>query len=199
MPTIDRTIVPPPRIAPLEPPYPDAVGRQLERMMPAGVPPIALFRTFVKHLPMAEAMAGWGGYELSRRLSLSLRQRELVIDRTCARCGCQYEWGVHVAFFAERADLTPAQVTSLTHGDPDDPCWEDEQERAILRAVDQLHDTSTVDDRTWTALEQFLNEAQCMDLLLLCGWYHAVSFVANGTAVRPEDDAPRFVDVAPTP
>ena len=57
----------------MEPPYPEAIGRQLEQMMPAGVPPIALFRTFVKHLPMAEAMGGWGTYELSRRLSLSMR------------------------------------------------------------------------------------------------------------------------------
>ncbi|MFL6647240.1 MAG: hypothetical protein ACJ8KA_13575 [Sulfurifustis sp.] len=28
---------------------------------------------------------------------LSLRQREIVINRTCARCGFSYEWGVHVA------------------------------------------------------------------------------------------------------
>ncbi|HEV7760231.1 MAG TPA: hypothetical protein VGO78_14620 [Acidimicrobiales bacterium] len=32
-----------------------------------------------------------------------MRDREIVIDRTCARCGCQYEWGVHVAFFGDRA------------------------------------------------------------------------------------------------
>lgn len=181
----------------MAPPYPDDVGRQLERMMPAGVPAIGLFRTFVKNLPMTEAMAGWGGYELSRRLSLTMRQRELVIDRTCARCGCQYEWGVHVAFFAERVGLTPAQVTSLTHGGPDDPCWEDEGERALLRAVDQLHDTSTVDDTAWAALEGSLSEEQRLDLLLLCGWYHAISFVANGAGVAPEEGAPGFADVAP--
>jgi hypothetical protein len=29
---------------------------------------------------------------------VSLRHREIVIDRTCARCGCDYERGVHVAF-----------------------------------------------------------------------------------------------------
>ena len=74
--------------------------------MPPGVPPIALFRTFARNLPMTEAMPGWGSYELGRDLSLSMRDREIVIDRTCARCGCEYEWGVHVAFFAERAGLT---------------------------------------------------------------------------------------------
>ena len=40
--------------------------------MPPGVPPIRLFRTFARNLPMTAAMNGWGGYELSRRLSLSM-------------------------------------------------------------------------------------------------------------------------------
>jgi hypothetical protein len=35
-----------------------------------------------------------------------------------------------------------------------------------------------------------------LDLVMLCGWYHAVSFAANGTRVRVEKGAPRFADVA---
>ena len=97
-----------PRIEPISPPYEPAIAQQLEAMMPADVPPILLFRTFVRNLPMTSAMGGWGRYELSKRLSLSMRDREIVIDRTCARCGCEYEWGVHVALFAERVGLTSA-------------------------------------------------------------------------------------------
>ena len=93
--------------------------------MPPGVPPIALFRTFARNLPMAKAMRSWGAYELSGQLSLSMRQREIVIDRVTARCGCEYEWGVHIAFFAERVGLTHEQVSSLTHGSSTDPCWDD--------------------------------------------------------------------------
>ena len=91
------------RLQPLGPPYEPDVEERLSAMMPPGVPPILLFRTFARNLPMAAAMDGWGHYELSKRLSLTLRDREIVIDRTTARCGCEYEWGVHVAFFAERA------------------------------------------------------------------------------------------------
>jgi hypothetical protein len=105
-----------PRIAPLGAPYRPEIGDQLSKMMPPGVPPIALFRTFVRNLPMTEAMHGWGSYELSRSLSLSMRDREIVIDRTCARCGCEYEWGVHVVLFAERAGLDQHQIASLTAG-----------------------------------------------------------------------------------
>ena len=184
-----------PRIDPVAPPYDPRVGERLEAMTPPGVPPILLFRTFVRNLPMAEAMGPCGGYELSRRLSLSMRDRELVIDRTCARCGCEYEWGVHVAFFAERVGLTGAQVASLTHGGPTDACWTDDRDRVLLEAVDSLHDTSAIGDRLWERLAAVFAEDQLLDLLLLCGWYHAVSFAANGVRLDLEDGAPRFADV----
>ena len=103
-------------IQPVDPPYPPQVAEFLEAMMPPGEPPIRLFRTFVRNLPMTEAMSGWGGYELSKRLSLSMRDREIVIDRTCARCGCEYEWGVHTAFFAERVRCPPRDHLA-DHGD----------------------------------------------------------------------------------
>jgi alkylhydroperoxidase family enzyme len=65
---------------------------------------------------MAQAMETWGSYQLGGSLSLSMRDREIVIDRTCARCGCEYEWGVHVAFFANRVGLGEDQVASLATG-----------------------------------------------------------------------------------
>ena len=164
-------------------------------MMPPGVEPILLFRTFVRNMPMATAMGGWGGYELSTRLSLTLREREIVIDRTCARCGCEYEWGVHVMFFAERAGLSDAQVESLTHGDPADGCWTDERDRLLIEAVDSLHDASSIDDALWRRLAAIFEEAELLDLLMLCGWYHAVSFTANAAGVALEPDAPRFADM----
>ena len=111
------------RITPLDPPYDPDTADQLASMMPPGRPPILLFRTFANNLAMTKAMATWGRYELSDALSLTMRDREIVIDRVCARCACEYEWGVHVAFFARRVGLTPEQVSSLTHGGPADVCW----------------------------------------------------------------------------
>jgi alkylhydroperoxidase family enzyme len=164
-------------------------------MMPAGVPPIALFRTFAHNLPATDAMGPWGGYELGRSLSLSMRQREIVIDRTTARCGCEYEWGVHVTFFAERVGLTPAQLTSLTHGVPSDPCWSDPSERVLIEVTDALHETSDVPDSLWARAAACLTVPQLLDLLLLAGWYHAISYVARGARVPLEDGAARFADV----
>lgn len=183
---------PQPRIQPLEEPFDDETGEVLVKMMPAGVPPIALFRTFARNLPMAMAMRQWGGYELSRQLSLSMRQREIVINRVTALCGCEYEWGVHIAFFADRVKLTREQVVSLTSGESTDSCWTDLCERALIAFVDALHDSAQVSDQQWNALREHLDEQQILDVCMLSGWYHAISFAANVARVPLEAGAPRF-------
>ena len=51
--------------------------------------------------------------------------------------------GVHVAYFAERAELTQAQVRATVLGGPDDPAWP-ARDTLLIQLVDQLHETSTV-------------------------------------------------------
>jgi alkylhydroperoxidase family enzyme len=187
------------RVHPVCPPYPPEVAERLDAMMPPGVPPLLLFRTFARNLPMTAAMSGWGSYELSRRLSLPVRDREIIIDRTCARCRCEYEWGVHVAFFAERAGLTGEQITSLTHGGASDPCWTGERDRLLIEAADALHDCADIGPDLWRRLARLFREEQLLDLLMLAGWYHAICFTANGARVAREDGSPRFADVQDAP
>ena len=98
-------------------------------------------------------------------------------------------------FFAERAGFTAAQVTSLTWGQPDDPCWEAEEDRLLLLLVDSLHSQSDVDDQLWGALARHFDQAQLMDLLMLCGWYHAISFTARAGRLPNEAGAPTFDSV----
>jgi alkylhydroperoxidase family enzyme len=184
-----------PRIEPLEPPYEAGIEEQLRSMMPTGIEPIALFRTFVKNRGMARAMHPWGRYQLGRELSVGHREREIVIDRTCARCGCEYEWGVHVTFFAERAGLSSAQVTSLTHGSQRDSCWETLRDRLLIRLVDELCGHSDITDELWMELSSEFDEAQLLDLTMLCGWYHAVSFTARAARDPLEQWAPTFASV----
>jgi alkylhydroperoxidase family enzyme len=186
------------RIPPLEAPFAPETAEQLARMMPPGVAPIALFRTFAHNSEMTRAMHGWGSYALSKRLSLSLREREIAILRTCARCGCEYEWGVHVAYFAERAGLSPEQLRSLTAGSPRDVCWS-AAERALIAACDALHDAADLDDAAWAALAEHRSREQLLDFLLLCGWYHAISFAARAARVPLEPFAPRFAGYGGSP
>jgi alkylhydroperoxidase family enzyme len=181
-----------PRIEPLHPPYAPTVAARLAAMMPPGEPPIRLFRTFVRNMPMTEAMGAWGGYELSRRLSLPLRAREILIDRTCARCGCEYEWGVHVAYFAGRAGLSEEQVASLVSGTAADACWTQPRDRLLIEAADALHEAADIGDELWSRLAGEFSAEQLLDLLMLCGWYHAISFAANAARIPAEEAAPRF-------
>ena len=184
------------RIQPVNPPYDQRTSEQLASMMPPGIEPILLFRTFAKNLPMAAAMGPWGSYELSPKLSLSMRDREILIDRTCARCRCEYEWGVHVAFFADRVALHRDQITSIAHGGPDDPCWTDERDRLLIRTADALHDAATIDDELHDTLTTEFGEHQLLDIYMLCGWYHAISYAANAAGIGLEQGAPTFSEYA---
>jgi len=175
-----------PRIAPLEPPYPETVQAALDRIMPKGVPPLALFRTLARNERVfLRVMAGG----LLDRGSIGLREREIVIDRTCARCGSEYEWGVHVAFFAERVGFSPEQVAATVDGDP---TAFPERERLLLRLADELHDGAQVNDELWAALRAYFTEEQLIELVALAGFYHLISFVTNTLRIPLESYGARF-------
>src|SRR5882672_235428 len=134
-----------PRVAPLQSPFPPDIQAVFDRIMPPGVLPLTLFTTLAR---VPRIYDRFRAGSLLDRGPVSLRHREIVIDRTCARCGCAYEWGVHVAFFAQRVALTPEQVRATVHGDGTDASWSAE-ERLLIRLVDDLHDTSSITDDLW--------------------------------------------------
>ena len=125
-----------PRIASAEAPYPPHIAAELARIMPKGVEPLVLFRTLARNPRVFERMFAGG---LLDKGALTLRQREIVIDRTTARLGCEYEWGVHIAFFATKAGLDPEQVAATVTGPADAACWTAD-EQALLSAADDLVD-----------------------------------------------------------
>ena len=182
-----------PRIAPAQPPYEPQIAAELERIMPAGVSPLVLFRTLARS-PRVFAKIFAGG--LLDKGPLSLRQREIVIDRTTARLGCEYEWGVHVAFFAERVGFTPEHVTATVTGPSDAACWTQE-EQALVALVDDLVDRRTIGDETWTALATHLDEPQILEAIALVGYYHTISFLCVGLALPLESYAARFPAMPP--
>src|SRR5579864_4790935 len=108
------------RIEPLEPPYPSEIDEPLKRIMPPGVAPLVLFTTLARNARVFGRFMAGG---LLDKGSISLREREIAIDRTAARCGSEYEWGVHVAFFAEAASLSSAQIAATVNGPSDDTVW----------------------------------------------------------------------------
>jgi alkylhydroperoxidase family enzyme len=175
------------RIAPLEPPYAPEISKQFDRIM-RGAPPLTLFRVLARSARAWEKFSAGG---LLDRGPLSLREREIVIDRTCALTKCEYEWGVHVAAFAAAARLTDQQVRATVLGQADAPCWS-AAEQALIAAVDALHARATLGEAEYAALSAHYDEAKILEIMLLCGFYRTVSYLANGLALPLEETAARF-------
>ena len=175
------------RIAPLEPPYAPEIQAQFDRIM-RGTPPLTLFRV------VASSARAWDKFRAGSLLDsgpLSLREREIVIDRTCALTRCEYEWGVHVAIFAIPAKLTDQQVRATVMEGADAPCWS-ASERALIAAVDALHHRATLGGEEFAALSAHYDDAKIFEIILLCGFSRTVSYLANGLDLPLEENAARF-------
>ena len=181
-----------PRIAPLEPPYEPAVEEALRKWMPpnSGLEPLALFRTLQVHGELASRMRPLGAGILGHGL-VEPRLREIMIHRTCARCGAEYEWGVHAVAFGKPLGFSDEQLAATVDGGPDDPVWS-APERAVLSLADELHDTHAVSDATYSKLERHFSPEQILELVVTAGWYHTISFVINAARVQREPWAMRF-------
>ncbi len=180
------------RIEPLQPPFPPGQQALLAKITPPGAPNIlALFRVVARHPEMTERAMGWGGFLLGKRASLPLRDREVVINRVCALCGAEYEWGVHVAAFAQAAGLSDAQNAAIAdlQGDGAELTARD---RLLVQMADELHGNSTVSDALWAQLALEWNEQQLIELLMLAGWYRAISYVCNAAQVPLESWGARW-------
>lgn len=182
-----------PRIPPLEPPYEPEIATALAKWMPPGaaVEPLKLFRTLSRNQQISERMRPLGAGLLGQHSSIDPHDRELVIDRTCARCGCEYEWGVHVVSFGQMLGIPEEQLLATATKSASDKAWT-ERQGLLIQLVDELHDTATVSDHLWQQLSALWSDAQLIELLVLVGWYHVISFVTNAAQIEREEWATRF-------
>jgi alkylhydroperoxidase family enzyme len=181
-----------PRIAPLQPPYEPEVAAMLAKWMPPGseVEPLALFRTLAVHDGLFSRMRPLGAGLLGHP-RLDPRERELLILRTCARAGAEYEWGVHAVAFARPLGLSDEQVAATALGAAEDPAWP-QADAQLIAAADALYDTNGIPDELWAKLSARLGEDQLLELVILAGWYRLISYVINVAQVELEPWAERF-------
>jgi alkylhydroperoxidase family enzyme len=175
-------------MAPAAQPLPADMQEAIDAIM-RGAPPLLLFTTMARDRRLFFKFFDSG--LLDRGGHLTIRQREIVIDRVTAACGAEYEWGIHVAAFAPKAGLTENQIASLVTGGPGDACWDD-ADRVLIRLCDTLHRSATVDDNLWAALSARHSDEAILELLMLAGTYRTVSYLVNALALPPEPGARRF-------
>jgi alkylhydroperoxidase family enzyme len=179
------------RIAPASPPYDPTIAAELQRIMPPGIEPLALFRTLARS-PRVFGKIFAGGY--LDKGPFTLRQREVLIDRTTARLGCEYEWGVHVALFGERVRFGEAEVAALVHGPAHADCWAAD-EQTLIAVVDDLIDHHKILEVTWQSASKHFDEAQLIEAIAIVGFYHAISFLCRGLDLPLESYSARFPSV----
>lgn len=142
-----------------------------------------VFGTLAQHPKLIKRWLVFANHVLLKS-TISGRDRELAILRAGWRCHAPYEWGQHVVI-GRREGITDEEIARIGAG-PDAPGWS-EHDAAILRAVDELHDTSTISDATWATLTETYDPQQCMDLVFAIGQYHLVSFALNAFGVERDD------------
>lgn len=184
--------MPQPRIAPLEPPYEPDTAALLAKWMPPGneVEPLRLFRTLAVHDELASRMRPLGAGILGHP-RLDPREREILILRTCARAGAEYEWGVHALAFAKPLGLSDAQLEATARGSASDPAWS-EADAQLIAAADALYESDTIPDELWQALSARLGDDQLLELVIVAGWYRLISYVINSAQIELEPWALRF-------
>lgn len=175
-------------LAPLEPPFEAEAAALLDAYPRASGHLLSLFRTFANSTRFLRKGVP---NLLDRESPLPLREREIIILRVTAHWRCEYEWGVHVAVFADAAGFTPQQVAATTNGVPGDNCWNG-RESTLLSVVDALSANGNLPDNMLQAFREHWSVEQQLEIIALCGAYHTVSQVANVARLEPEPFAARF-------
>ncbi|MGI8754642.1 MAG: carboxymuconolactone decarboxylase family protein [Acidimicrobiales bacterium] len=169
-----------PRIAPLPPDQRDQ--RTAELLASLRFDPEAedmnLFTTLAHHPRLLKRWSAFGGLLLAGG-TLSPRDREVLILRTAANCGADYEWGHHLTLGAA-AGLTPEEMTTLAGATATTV------DTLLVQAADELHGDGVISDETWAALAGRYDKQQLIEIPMVVGQYHLVAFTLRSLRIQPE-------------
>ena len=178
----------PPRLAPVS----DATATpEQKKFLDAQDPALRrlnVVKSFARNPKLAETWTPFAGYVL-RNSSLPPRDREILILRMGWLNQSQYEFTHHVRV-GKAAGLTDDDVARITQG-ADAPGWT-EFEAALMRAADQLHTKSVIDDAVWRTLKGRYDENQLMDVVVTIGQYNLVSWYLNALGTPLEDGVTQY-------
>ncbi|OAN38618.1 carboxymuconolactone decarboxylase family protein [Mycolicibacterium iranicum] len=135
--------------------------------------------TLVHHPELTRAYLTFNAHLLISS-SLSPRVREVALLRAVHVRPCGYLWDHHIPI-AQRAGLTDGEIEAIRSGGPQDPV-----DSLVVQAVDELNESNTLSDRTWSALLGHFDERQVMDLIFTIGCYQLLGAAVNALGIQPE-------------
>ncbi len=147
-----------------------------------------VYTTMANHPALMKDWIVFAGYIL-RRNSLPARERELLILRIGWLCKSEYEWAQHVRI-GKQSGLTDQDIENIMTGPSARGL--SENDRALMRATDELHKDAFISDATWAALSKTYNTQQLMDVVFTVGEYNLVSMALNSFGVQLDEGLEGF-------
>ncbi len=142
-----------------------------------------IYYTMLRHPGLWDAVAALS-IQLIGAGQLPARDRELAVLRAGWLLRAPYEWGEHVAH-AKQAGISSDEIERLTEGSAASG-WND-HDRALLRAVEELHAGAMICDTTWAELSKALSETQLFELTVLVGQFTTVAYFQNALRLPLRD------------
>lgn len=134
-----------------------------------------IMMVMANHPDLGKAYNTWGKHFLTA-CTLPVRQYELIILRVAWLTQSEYEWHNHGGY-SINIGMTLDEIAAAKVGAAD-PIWNDE-DRAVLTAVDELIKTNDLSDETFATLSAFYDRRQLMDLIFNVGHYVMTSWAIN--------------------
>lgn len=137
-------------------------------------------RVMVRHPDLYQAFMPFGE-QLMAHTTLGPRDRQILILRTVALCGEDYE-AAHHRHIAETVGMSPAEIEAALTGGVGLP----DADAVLLRAAEELVRDHRVGDATWAALTTRYSIPQAMEAVVLVGDYTMLSMVTRTFDIRFE-------------
>lgn len=134
----------------------------------------------IRHAELYNAHIGVAKMFLSDG-EMSIRDRELAILRIGWLSQAPFEWASHV-IIAKRNGITSEEVERVIEGSSA-AGWSD-HDRAIIRAMEELHFDSMITDETWATLAKTYSDKQLIEVTILAGQYKTVAYLQNSLRLR---------------
>lgn len=148
-----------------------------------------VIRIALRHTKLFKAYKPFSLFTLALS-NVEPRVRELAILRVAWHNKSEYEWVHHVRIALQDTDLRKTDIENIKIG-AEAPNW-DQLDKMVLSLVDQMKETSNVDDETYEYLITSLGEHKFTELLHTIGNYDMIAKVLNIFGVPIEEGFEAF-------
>jgi 4-carboxymuconolactone decarboxylase len=147
-----------------------------------------IIQVMANHPDLGKASNVWGKHLLVTN-TVPLRAREILILRVAVLTDSEYEWHNHVGY-ALNLGMTLEEIAAIKLG-ADGWDW-GEEDRAVLKAVDELIQTNDLADETWAELSRFYDKRQLMDFVFTVGHYVMTAWAIKAFRMPIEEHADKI-------